>query len=183
MNEIGEQSRRVVGELLENAAALRENDIVVIGCSTSEVAGKCIGTASSEEVAKEIMDAMLPAIRNRGLFLAVQGCEHLNRALVVERACLERYDLEEVTVRPWLHAGGAFATLAFCRFDDPVMVEDLNSKARAGIDIGGTFIGMHLRKVVVPIHAKNRRIGEAVVTMARTRPKYVGGPRAHYPEQ
>ncbi|MEL7609963.1 MAG: TIGR01440 family protein [Bacillota bacterium] len=183
MNEIGEQTREVVRELIENAASLRENDIVVIGCSTSEVAGKCIGTASSEEIAQEIMDAALPAFQERGVFLAVQGCEHLNRALVVERACMERYDLTEVSVRPWLKAGGAFATLAFERFDDPVMVEDLRAKARAGIDIGGTFIGMHLRPVVVPIHAKYRRIGDAVVTMARTRPKYVGGPRAHYPEQ
>lgn len=182
MDGIGEQARDVVGELLEQAASLSVNDIVVIGCSTSEVAGKCIGTASSEEVALQIMDAVLPKLKERGLFLAVQGCEHLNRALVVERVCMERYDLTEVTVRPWLHAGGAFATLAIQRFFDPVMVEDLRSKARAGIDIGGTFIGMHLRPVVVPIHANHRRIGEAVVTMARTRPKYVGGPRAHYPE-
>ncbi len=153
-----------------------------MGCSTSEIAGQRIGTASSEAIAHQVMDAILPIIKKRGLFLAVQCCEHLNRALVVERACLERYDLQQVWVRPQLHAGGAMAMRAIELFDDPVMAEDLKSLARAGLDIGDTLIGMHLRRVAVPIRASVRKIGEASLVMARTRPKYVGGPRAAYDE-
>ena len=182
MEDIRRQAEAVVEELLEEADRLRSGDILVIGCSTSEVTGRCIGTNSSEEVAQAIMDAVLPRCREKGLFLAVQCCEHLNRVLVVERECMVRFGLTEVCVTPWLHAGGAFATEATRRFEDYVMVESLEGKASAGIDIGGTFIGMHMHPVVVPIHAKNRHIGQANVTMARTRPKYVGGPRAHYPD-
>lgn len=181
LRTITQQVRDALSDLLP-AADLRPGALFVVGCSTSEVGGHCIGTQSSEEIAAAIMDAVLPEIKARGLFLAVQCCEHLNRALVVERAAMEKYDLTHVWVRPWLHAGGAFALQALARFDDPVMVEDLKARASAGIDIGGTFIGMHMRPVVVPIHSAHRRVGEAVLTMARTRPKYIGGPRAHYDE-
>ncbi len=174
------QAKAALTDLFQSATNLKAGDMVVIGCSTSEICGSLIGTASSEETAKAIMDVLLPEIAARGLYLAVQCCEHLNRSLVVERACMERYDLQEVWVTPWLHAGGAMSLQALARFCDPVMVENLRGKAVAGVDIGGTLIGMHLRPVVVPIHTENRRIGEAVVVMARTRPKYVGGPRAHY---
>lgn len=177
---IFEQAKQAVFELLSAADNLKQNDIVVVGCSTSEVGGKRIGTASSEEIAREIMEAIYPEIKSRGLFLAVQCCEHLNRALVVERACLERYDLQQVWVRPQLHAGGAAAMRAYELFDDPVMAEDVKSLARAGMDIGDTLIGMHLRRVAVPLRASVRKIGEANLVMARTRPKYVGGPRAAY---
>ena len=156
--------------------------ITCVGCSTSEVMGKIIGTGSSVEAAKAIMDAVLPKIKAHGLYLAVQCCEHLNRCLVVERECMEKYHLQQVWVKPQLHAGGAFSMEAVARFDDHVMVEDLRGRASAGMDIGGTFIGMHMHPVVVPVHAKTRHIGEANVTMARTRPKYVGGPRAAYDE-
>lgn len=182
MTEIYEQVKRAVEELLAAADNLKEGDIVVVGCSTSEIAGQRIGTASSEAIAHEVMDAILPNVRERGLYLAVQCCEHLNRALVVERACLERYDLQQVWVKPQLHAGGAMAMRAIELFHDPVMAEDVKSLARAGLDIGDTLIGMHLRRVAVPIRASVRKIGEANLVMARTRPKYVGGPRAAYDE-
>ena len=142
--------------------------------------GKRIGSGSSVEAAKAVMDAVLPKIKARGLYLAVQCCEHLNRCLVVERECMEKFDLQQVWVKPQLHAGGAFSMEAVARFDDHVMVEDLRGKASAGMDIGGTLIGMHMHPVVVPIHAVTRHIGEANLVMARTRPKYVGGPRAVY---
>jgi len=161
-------------------SALKPGDLFVMGCSTSEVGGKLIGTGSNTEVAKAIMDILLPELEKRGLFLAVQCCEHLNRSLVVEKRAMERHDLTEVWVTPWLHAGGAMAMEALARLQEPVLVEDLRARASAGIDIGGTFLGMHLHPVVVPIHSQNRRIGEASITMARTRPKFVGGPRAHY---
>ncbi len=179
---IHEQAKAALSELFAAADTLRPGNILVIGCSTSEVMGKMIGTGSSEEAAKAIMDAVLPEVKARGLYLAVQCCEHLNRSLVVERECMEQYGLQQVWVRPQLHAGGAFAMQALARFDDHVMVEDLKGRASAGMDIGGTFIGMHMHPVVVPVHAKTRKIGEANVTMARTRPKYVGGPRAAYDE-
>ena len=179
---IHEQAKAALSELFAAADTLRPGNILVIGCSTSEVMGKMIGTGSSEEAAKAIMDAVLPEVKARGLYLAVQCCEHLNRSLVVERECMDQYGLQQVWVRPQLHAGGAFAMQALARFDDHVMVEDLQGRASAGMDIGGTFIGMHMHPVVVPVHAKTRKIGEANVTMARTRPKYVGGPRAAYDE-
>ena len=180
MDMIRKQARAAVEELLAAADTLKKGDIVVIGCSTSEIVGKCIGTGSSEEAAAAVMDEVLPRIKEKGLFLAVQCCEHLNRSLVVERTCMEKYDLQQVWVKPQLHAGGAFAMQAVSRFEDYVMVEDLRGRASAGMDIGGTFIGMHMHPVVVPIHAATRHIGEANLTMARTRPKYVGGPRAAY---
>ncbi len=163
-------------------AELHEGDLFVVGCSTSEAGGHMIGSHSSAEIASAIMDAVLPEIKTRGLYLAVQCCEHLNRALVVEREAMKKYDLTHVWVRPWLHAGGAFAVEALTRFSDPVMVEDIKGRASAGMDIGGTLIGMHLHPVVVPVHTRHRRVGEAVLTMARTRPKYIGGPRAQYDE-
>ena len=179
MKQIQQQVRSALADLFEKDTT-RPGDLFVVGCSTSEVAGHCIGTQSSEEIAVAIMEVLLPEIQKRGLFLAVQGCEHLNRSLVVERAAMEKYDLTQVWVKPWLHAGGAFAVQAYARLKDAVMVEDIKARATAGIDIGGTFIGMHLRPVVVPVHSENRRVGQAVITMARTRPKYVGGPRAQY---
>ncbi len=127
------------------------------------------------------MDGVLPKLEAAGLFLAVQGCEHINRAICTSRACMERYNLQEVWVRPWLHAGGAFATEAYSRIPDRVMVENVEGKAALGMDIGGTLIGMHLHPVVVvPVHTDLRKIGEATLVLAKTRPKYVGGPRAQY---
>ncbi len=158
----------------------RAGELFVVGCSTSEVLGRRIGSASNAGVAKAVLDGLYPAVLEAGLYLAVQGCEHINRALCVPRACMERYRLQEVWVRPWLHAGGAFSTEAACRIPDHVMVEDLQARATLGMDIGGTLIGMHLSPVVVPVHTELRQIGEATLILARSRPKYVGGPRAQY---
>lgn len=159
---------------------LEKGDIIVIGCSTSRVMGYHMGQHSTEEAAKAIMEMVLPEVKKRGLYLACQCCEHLNRALVVESECMKAYDLTQVSVKPALHAGGAWSVQAMEQFSSPVVVEDIRSRARAGIDIGGVFIGMHMRAVVVPIHNENTSVGCANVTMARTRPKLIGGERAQY---
>lgn len=176
----GEAAVNYAGASNHNISALKPGDIVIVGCSTSRVNGYHMGTHSNEDIAKAIMEAVLPVIRERGLFLACQCCEHLNRAVVVERACLEKYSLEEVCVKPALHAGGAWSVRACQVFDDPVVAEDVKSLAKAGMDIGGVLIGMHMRRVAVPVHAENDRIGAANVIMARVRPKLIGGARAQY---
>ena len=176
------QAERAMDILLA-AAQPPQGSIFVVGCSTSEILGQHIGSASSEEVASAVMDGLLPKARAAGLYMAVQGCEHINRSLCVERSCMEKFSLQEVWVKPWLHAGGAFVTQAFQRLSDGVMVEDLRAQAVLGMDIGGTMIGMHLRPVVVPMHTEIRTVGQAGLILARSRPKYVGGPRARYPEQ
>ena len=178
-SELTSQAAEAVDHLLASAE-YRPGDIFIVGCSTSEIVGKRIGSASSEEAAKAVMDAILPKVLAAGLYLAVQGCEHINRAICTSRACMERYGLQEVWVTPWLHAGGAFATEAYNRIPDRVMVENVDAKAALGMDIGGTLIGMHLHPVVVPVHTDLRRIGEATLILAKTRPKFVGGPRAQY---
>ena len=181
MNLVGitEQVQRALEGLMA-VARLRPRDIVVVGCSTSEVMGERIGKAGSLEVAEAILDGLLPTLRDRGLYLAVQCCEHLNRALVVERECAERYNLELVTVVPHPKAGGALAAAAMKSFSDPAVAESI--AAHAGIDIGDTFIGMHLKRVAVPVRLDIDRIGEAHLTLARTRPKLLGGALALYPE-
>ncbi|WP_019851539.1 TIGR01440 family protein [Desulfitobacterium sp. PCE1] len=160
-------------------ANLKPRQIVVLGCSTSEVMGQHIGKASSEEVADALLPLLLAKVRARELYLAVQGCEHLNRALVVEEACVEHYGLDAVTVVPSLSAGGSMAVKAWQTYKEPMMVETI--RGHAGIDVGDTFIGMHLRPVVVPIRPSIKEIGHAHLTMARTRPRLIGGPRAMYP--
>ena len=162
------------------AAGLKPHGIVVVGCSTSEVAGHKIGSASSADIADAIMSGLLPIIRESQLYLAVQCCEHLNRALVVERECADRYGLELVTVIPHLKAGGALSAAAMKEYSDPVVVESIS--AHAGMDIGDTFIGMHLRRVAVPVRLEITKIGDAHLTVARTRPKLIGGERALYPK-
>ncbi|WP_427036717.1 TIGR01440 family protein [Cytobacillus pseudoceanisediminis] len=157
---------------------LREKHIIVVGCSTSEVAGKRIGTAGTEQVAEMIFERLDKLHKDTGAALAFQCCEHLNRALVVERAVAEAKSLDEVTVIPHRTAGGAMAAYAYEHFKDPVMVEFV--KADAGIDIGDTLIGMHLKHVAVPIRTSQKSVGEAHVTMAKTRPKLIGGARAIY---
>lgn len=173
------QTEQVLLELLE-AANLRPGSIFVIGCSTSEVAGGVIGKNCSAEAADAIFDAVKPILDARGIYLAAQCCEHLNRALVVERGCAEKYNLTEVCVKPQPHAGGSWATRAYAGADDPVMVESI--QAHAGLDIGLTLIGMHLRPVAVPVRTSRKTIGSAVITAARTRPKLIGGERAKYPD-
>ena len=178
-SEITKQAAEAVDILLASAEP-KQGEIFVIGCSTSEIIGKRIGSASSEDAAKAVMDGVLPKLESAGLFLAVQGCEHINRSLCTSRTAMERFGLQQVWVKPWLHAGGACVTEAFARMEDAVMVEDLLGQATLGIDIGDTLIGMHLHCVAVPVHSPLRKIGAANLVLAYSRPKYVGGPRAQY---
>lgn len=157
---------------------LKRGQILVLGCSTSEVIGQRIGQGSSLEVAEVLLPPLLKRVHQLGIFLAVQGCEHINRALVVEAACVEHYGLEVVTVLPALHAGGAMSVQAWRTFSSPLIVERL--QGHAGIDIGDTFIGMHLRPVAIPIRIHVKELGEAHITLAYTRPRLIGGPRAEY---
>ncbi len=177
LGAIKSQVKAIVEGLLA-VANLKPGQILVVGCSTSEVLGKRIGSAGSPEVAQAVLEAVLEVTKPNGIYLAAQCCEHLNRALVVEETCAEKYNLDPVTVLPVPKAGGAFAGTAMQVLDNPVVVESI--KAHAGIDIGNTLIGMHLRPVAVPVRLPSKRVGEAHVVMARTRPKLIGGERAVY---
>ena len=179
LNEIRKQSEKAAEAVCE-AAQLKAGDLFVVGCSSSEVIGERIGTGSSLEAAEAVFEGIYTALQKRRVFLAAQCCEHLNRALIVEREAYEKYDLEEVNVIPQPKAGGSFGTTAFHRFADPVAVESIRQKASAGMDIGGTLIGMHIKPAVVPIRIPVNRIGEAVLICARRRPRFVGGQRAVY---
>ncbi len=182
LGQIRKQAQRAVAELCD-AAHLRPGALFVVGCSSSEVLGERIGTHTSMDVAGALYEGIASELKERGVFLAAQCCEHLNRALVVERTVLERYDLEQVNAIPQPnHAGGAFASVTWNRMADPVLVESLSARADAGIDIGGTLIGMHIHPVVVPVRISIDRIGEASILCARRRPKSVGGQRAIYDE-
>jgi uncharacterized protein (TIGR01440 family) len=161
-----------------NEVPLNPGSLLVVGCSTSEVIGKKIGTAGSADVAEMIFRVLKKYQEQFGFQMAFQCCEHLNRALVVERTTAVQRQLEEVSVIPVHNAGGAMATYAFAHMKDPVMVESV--KAEAGIDIGETLIGMHLKAVAVPVRTNQRTVGAARVTLAKTRPKLIGGARAVY---
>ena len=177
INQIQEQAREAVTELIE-VAGLGKGEILVVGCSSSEIVGEIIGHGSSLEAAEAVFEAIHPILKARGIYLAAQCCEHLNRALIIEAACAEKYGYEPVCVVPQPKAGGSFATTAWRRFDSPVAVESI--RAHAGMDIGGTLIGMHLRAVAVPVRLKPSAIGNALLLAARTRPKFIGGIRAKY---
>lgn len=172
---IKEQCQRAVTELID-AAGLKTGDIFIVGCSTSEVIGSSIGTNSAPEVALEIFDGINSVLKSKGIYMAVQCCEHLNRAIVTERGAVPF--AEEVNVIPMKKAGGSLAAVAYEGFTDPIVIEEI--KADAGMDIGDTFIGMHLKKVAVPLRLSINAIGEAHLTCARTRPKFIGGERAVY---
>ena len=176
MNEIIYQQTKAVVEELGEKAHLKPGNILVVGCSTSEVLGSKIGTNSSPETAKHIFDALYDYTKEHGLFLAIQCCEHLNRAIITERAAVTNAEIVNVVPQP--KAGGSLATQAYAGFANPIAVEEI--KADAGIDIGFTLIGMHLKKVAVPVRLENNRIGEAMIVAARTRPKFIGGIRAVY---
>ena len=177
--EITKQANTVVTELLEQAK-LKPGALLVVGCSSSEMVGQRIGKGSSMEAAQAAFKGIYPVLQENGIHLAVQCCEHLNRSLIMEREVAEARGYEIVNVMPQPHAGGSFAVTAWNTFKDPVAVETI--VADAGIDIGSTLIGMHLRRVAVPVRTSVKYIGEAVVVCARTRAKYVGGPRAIYQE-
>ena len=176
MNQtIYDQTTAAIRELCEKAG-LKPGNIVVVGCSTSEVMGSHIGTNSSPEVAGEIFRALYDHTRSQGLHLAIQCCEHLNRALITERHAVPNEEIVNVVPQP--KAGGSLATQAYMGFQDPVAVEEI--RADAGLDIGCTLIGMHLKKVAVPLRLAHNTIGAAMVLAARTRPKFIGGVRAVY---
>lgn len=175
--ELAQLVGRSLDALLE-LARLEEGDIVVVGCSTSEIRGNRIGSAGSPELAKLIFAEARRVVREYGLELAVQCCEHLNRALVVERRTLRGHRLTPLTVQPVWNAGGSLAAAAMEGFADPVVAESV--AAGAGIDIGHTLIGMHLRPVAVPVRLPWKHIGRADLVLARTRPRLIGGARARY---
>ena len=171
------ECKNAIRELL-NIAKLKKGDILVVGCSTSEVVGSKIGTNSDVDTAIEIFNGIYKELSDNGIFLAVQCCEHLNRAIVIERDAVPF--AEHVNVVPQKKAGGSLATIAYQNFKSAVVVESI--KADAGIDIGGTLIGMHLKSVAVPVRLSVSKIGQANIICARTRPKFIGGSRAIYNE-
>ena len=177
LKQIQQQSKEILAELLSKSSANNQK-ILVVGCSTSEVWGKKIGTGSDLNVAKSIFWGLYEIALENQLFLAAQCCEHLNRAIVVESSVAKNFNLEIVNVVPILKAGGAFATTCWENFKSPVAVEKI--QADFGLDIGGTLIGMHIKPVAVPFKPSIKNLGFASVICARSRPKFVGGSRAKY---
>lgn len=177
LDEIRRQAEAVVGELVA-AADMKAGQILVVGCSSSEIAAHRIGSYSSEEIGQAVFAAIYGMLVPKGIFLAAQCCEHLNRALILEEKIALAYGYDMVNVVPQLKAGGSFATATFGGFANPVAVERI--QAHAGIDIGDTLIGMHLRPVAVPVRTEISQIGGAHVVCARTRLRYIGGERAVY---
>ena len=180
MTIIAEEAYSAAREILEKAKP-EAGELFVVGCSTSEVGGASIGTYSSPELAEVVFGGIYQATQEAGVYLAAQCCEHLNRALILEAEAAQAYGYEPVNVVPQLKAGGSFATAAYVTLEHPVAVEHI--KAHAGIDIGDTLIGMHMKDVAVPVRIKTKEIGSAHVVCARTRPKFIGGIRARYDEE
>ena len=177
LDEIKKQAADAAAELLE-AAHLKEHDLIVVGCSSSEIADYRIGSHSSEEIGAAVFSAVYQVMSAHKIYVAAQCCEHLNRALILEEEAARLYGYEPVNVVPQLKAGGSFATAAYKTFRHPAAVEQI--RACAGIDIGDTLIGMHLKPVAVPVRTATKYVGAARVVCARTRPKFIGGERAHY---
>ena len=175
INDLKTQAASAANEIIEKAG-LRAGQILVVGCSTSEALGSKIGSNSSPEAANAIFSGIYEVASAKGIYIAAQCCEHLNRAIIVERCAVPF--VEPVNVVPAPKAGGSFATAAYNAFGDPIAIEEI--RADAGLDIGFTLIGMHLKKVAVPVRLDNNKIGEAVVLAARVRPKFIGGERAIY---
>ncbi len=177
LESIKNQAKSAVEELFEISDA-KKGQVLIVGCSSSEIIGSKIGSDSNPEVAEQVFGALYDSSCEKGVEIAAQCCEHLNRAIIVENETAQRLGLEIVNVVPQPKAGGSFATAAYNKFKNPVAVEYI--KADMGLDIGLTMIGMHLKHVAVPVRLSVKKIGEAVLTAARTRPKYIGGPRAYY---
>lgn len=175
-----EQSYNAAKELIE-IGKLEAGDVLVVGCSTSEVSGEKIGSSSKPELAEDVFMGIWTAAKETGVYVAAQCCEHLNRAIIIEKQLAKERRMDIVNVVPMPKAGGSFATKAYAHFDCPVAVEHI--KAEAGMDIGDTLIGMHLKDVAVPVRLSVNKIGEAHLVCARTRAKYIGGERAHYDEK
>lgn len=178
LEQIKKEAVDAISELCDKAN-LKAGSIVVVGCSSSEITGHNVGSFSSPEIGKAVFDGIYEYLSSKGIYLAAQCCEHLNRAIIVERKAVPAYDIVNVVPQP--KAGGSFATAAYNGFTDPVAVEHI--KADAGLDIGGTLIGMHLKEVAVPVRLEANYIGKAFLLAARTRPKFIGGCRANYDER
>lgn len=163
---------------LKTQSFFKKDEICVIGCSTSEVIGEKIGSVGSMEVAETIFNELKRIKRETGVSFAFQGCEHINRAITIEREDYNPFTMEEVTVVPDVHAGGSLATYAYQHMNDPIVIEYI--KVPKGIDIGQTLIGMHINHVCVPLRTSVKKVGEAIVTIATSRPKKIGGERAKY---
>lgn len=174
---IKQQTTSIVSELLETAH-LSSGDLLIVGCSSSEIASFTIGSHSSEDIGRAVFEAIESILEPQGIFLAAQCCEHLNRALILESVAAKAYGYEPVNAVPMIKAGGSFATAAYTGFQHPTAVERI--QAHAGIDIGDTLIGMHLKPVAIPVRTNTNTIGNAHVVCARTRPKFIGGQRACY---
>ena len=177
IEQIYNEARQIAEELCEKAN-LQAGNIVIIGCSSSEVTGQQIGTYSSLETAEAVFNGIYSVLSSKNIYLAAQCCEHLNRAIIIEREAVPFANI--VNVVPMPKAGGSFATTAYHTFKNPVALEEI--QADAGLDIGGTLIGMHLKKVAVPLRLSTNHIGNAILLAARTRPKFIGGARATYNE-
>lgn len=180
LSNIKMQAKKAITELIE-ISGIKSGEILVIGCSSSEIMGGDIGKASSIDAAKAVFDGIYPILKQKGIYLAAQCCEHLNRALILEQEATEKFGYEIVNVCPQVKAGGSFATVVWQNMEHPVAVEHV--KASAGLDIGNTLIGMHLKEVAVPVRLSISKIGEAPLVCARTRPKFIGGERAVYCEE
>ncbi len=177
LNIIEDKVITATQELLE-LSNIKTGQIFVIGGSSSEIQGERIGTETSLIIGDTVIKAVMSVLKNKNIFLAVQGCEHINRALVIEKNCAVKYNLDEVNVIPHRNAGGAFATAAYNNYQEPVMVERI--KGHVGIDIGDTFIGMHLKEIVVPVRLSIKEIGLAHLSAARIRARLIGGDRAKH---
>lgn len=174
-----EQAKKAVNEVIE-LSGIKAGELFVVGCSSSEIIGEKIGTNSNVNVAEEVFCAIYEALKEKGILMAAQCCEHLNRALIIERETAERFGYEAVNVIPQPKAGGSFATACYKHMENPVAVERISAKA--GMDIGETLIGMHIAPVCVPLRISVKKIGEANVICARSRLKFIGGVRAMYDE-
>lgn len=175
-----EEARQAVNEVIE-ASKIKPGEIFVVGCSSSEITGKKIGTDSNAVVAEDVFCAIYDVLKESGIYMAAQCCEHLNRALIIENEAAEKFAYSPVNVIPQPKAGGSFATAAYRHFKNPVAVENISAKA--GMDIGETLIGMHIAPVCVPLRISVKKIGEANVICARSRLKFIGGVRAVYDEE
>ncbi|MDY3303033.1 MAG: TIGR01440 family protein [Clostridia bacterium] len=177
MSDIKSRAHDAVVEVID-ASHIKSGELFVVGCSSSEIVGKNIGQGSTPEAANEVFDAIYTELKKRGIYLCAQCCEHLNRAIIIEKEAADKYGLTPVNAVPQVKAGGSFATAAYKAFDHPVCVEHISAKA--GMDIGETLIGMHIEPVCVPLRISVKKIGEANVICARSRMKYIGGSRAVY---
>ncbi len=179
MENIKNQARSAVLEILEQSK-IKEGEIFVVGCSSSEIVGEKIGKGSTPEAANAVFSVIYEELNKRGIYLAAQCCEHLNRAIIIEKEAADKFMYPLVNAVPQIKAGGSFATAAYNNFKSPVCVEKISAKA--GMDIGETLIGMHIAPVCVPLRINTKYIGEARVTSARSRMKFIGGVRAMYVE-